>query len=321
MRTGLTFGIYPGSGAGTDNSTELASGAPDNAVLIREALVKLQPTRKQFLVRCYLHYIGFGKTKNHTPENPIQYVAANRKLDLVLGYQSKNGDINDWTAFVRQQIAHYGEHLAKIQLAEEPNLRNMPAVDGDSPNVHEAVIQGVIAAKDEAHQRGLPIEVGFNGILTFDSNNNFWRKIGDMATPAFFDSLDYVGLDFFPDVFRPISQEELSPAIQAGLQHYRTVSLAEAKIPDTVPIHITENGWATSPDRSAARQAEVLETVIRTIHACRAAINITHYELFDLRDADSKNPNIFYQFGIMRDDYSPKPAFEVYRKLIAELGV
>jgi hypothetical protein len=32
------------------------------------------------------------------------------------------------------------------------------------------------------------------------------------------------------------------------------------------------------------------------------------------------DPNLFYQFGLMRDDYTPKPAFAVYRRLIAELG-
>lgn len=39
-----------------------------------------------------------------------------------------------------------------------------------------------------------------------------------------------------------------------------------------------------------------------------------------LRDADSSNLNIFYHFGLLRDDYTPKPAFEVYCRLIAELG-
>ncbi len=28
----------------------------------------------------------------------------------------------------------------------------------------------------------------------------------------------------------------------------------------------------------------------------------THYEHFSLRDANSNNPNFFYQFGILRDD-------------------
>jgi hypothetical protein len=34
----------------------------------------------------------------------------------------------------------------------------------------------------------------------------------------------------------------------------------------------------------------------------------------------SAQPDSFYQFGLLRDDYTPKPAFETYRQLIAELG-
>ena len=53
----------------------------------------------------------------------------------------------------------------------------------------------------------------------------------------------------------------------------------------------------------------------------RAALNVTHYEFFALRDADSSNPGLGYQFGLPRDDYRPKPAFDRYRALVAELGV
>jgi hypothetical protein len=87
-----------------------------------------------------------------------------------------------------------------------------------------------------------------------------------------------------------------------------------------VPIRVTENGWPTGPGRSPERQAATLETVIRTVHDHRAELNIAGYELFDLRDADSGRPNVFCQFGLLRDDYEPKPAFETYRRLIAELG-
>jgi hypothetical protein len=38
------------------------------------------------------------------------------------------------------------------------------------------------------------------------------------------------------------------------------------------------------------------------------------------RNAASDKPDLFYQFGLPRDDYSPKPAFETYRRLIAQLG-
>ena len=65
---------------------------------------------------------------------------------------------------------------------------------------------------------------------------------------------------------------------------------------------------------------EVIETVVRSIHQLRAALNITHYEFFALRDAKEGNPEELCQFGLLRTDYTAKPAFETYRRLIAELS-
>jgi len=42
---------------------------------------------------------------------------------------------------------------------------------------------------------------------------------------------------------------------------------------------------------------------------------------FGLWEADSAKDHIFHQFGIMRDDYTPKPAFDSFQKLMQELGV
>ena len=314
----LKFGIYGGGAAGSDSG--MARGPQDDPHLINEALSKLHLPSQEFLVRCYLHYIGNGKSENLTPIHPKDYLLQGRKLDLVLGYQSKNGDIRDWILFIQNQIREYGNSLAKIQIAEEPNLHNIPYVDGDSPNVRLAVIEGVIAAKEEIRKQNLDVLVGFNGVPTFDSGNDFWRELGTKGNAMFYHSLDYVGLDFFPDVFRPIALEELKKAVITVLTHFREVSLKEAKIDSSIPVHITENGWATSPDRSYEKQAIVLENIVRTISEVKHTYNITHYELFSLRDANTSNPDFFYQFGIMKDNYSPKPAFEVYRRLIAELG-
>lgn len=60
--------------------------------------------------------------------------------------------------------------------------------------------------------------------------------------------------------------------------------------------------------------------MVRTIADLSEELNITHYELFGLRDADSSNENMFFQFGIMRDDYTPKPAFAIYQRLVQEFG-
>jgi hypothetical protein len=59
--------------------------------------------------------------------------------------------------------------------------------------------------------------------------------------------------------------------------------------------------------------------VLRAVHARRHELNISHWELFALRDADSNQDSPFHQFGIVCDDYTPQPAFERIRKTIAEL--
>jgi hypothetical protein len=76
------------------------------------------------------------------------------------------------------------------------------------------------------------------------------------------------------------------------LSQFRNVNLAAGPIPQTCRIHIAENGWPTGPTCTYERQATVLELVIRTIHEHRAQFNITHYELFALRAANSSNPDL-----------------------------
>jgi hypothetical protein len=56
------------------------------------------------------------------------------------------------------------------------------------------------------------------------------------------------------------------------------------------------------------------------VHDFRGNYNVTDYRWFDLRDGDSASPNFQQQFGIMRSDYAPKPAFAAYRDLIAGLS-
>jgi hypothetical protein len=95
-----------------------------------------------------------------------------------------------------------------------------------------------------------------------------------------------------------------------------------AHIPDTVPIHVEENGWPTSPPaRSYDQQAQSLETQVRTFQDFRGTYNVSDYRWFDLRDSDSTSPNPQQQYGLMTDTYTEKPAFARYRDLITQLSV
>jgi hypothetical protein len=260
-----------------------------------------------------------GPRPPEAPPEPVQYATGRRRLDLVACFREPGSDLTGWLDFLRQQLRVHGPRLASLQVTEEANHAG-PGGDGRSPAVRDALVTGVIEAKREAVRLGLDVRIGCNSTLDFSPEQEFWTDLGERGGGEFREALDYVGLDFFPDVFRPLPADRL-PAIVAGaLEGFRTLSLAAAGIPDTVPLHITEHGWGTGPARSYERQAEVLALVVGIVAGHAARLNIDTYEHFALRDADSNNPNPVFQLGLLDSQYQPKPAFETYRALIASLG-
>jgi hypothetical protein len=117
-----------------------------------------------------------------------------------------------------------------------------------------------------------------------------------------------------------MSLERLGEATGLVLRVFRERVLEAIGLGPQVPIHICENGWPTGSTRSPEHQADALEAIVRSVHAARSDLNVTHWELFTLRDADSNKDDLFHQFGILRDDYSPKPAFQRLAHLYSELG-
>lgn len=323
--TPFIFGIYPGGVAGTDSQTEqtvaLASGPIDQPKAIEKALDQLQGQAPLLLIRVYLHYLG-GQRLEVSSEvvNQIdQFTSSSRPIDLVLCHHATTYDCADWQQTISQVIEQYGSLLHCLQIAQEPNLYQFPG-DGVLPQISQAIIDGVQWAKHEICQRDLTCLVGFNAIPSFNPTDSFWQALSAKVESGFLSALDYVGLDFFPDVFRPLPLDQLSSAVSGVLTHFRNVNLLEAGIGSQIPIHITEHGWATGPERSEQQQGVILETVIRQVYQLRDSLHITHYELFSLRDADSARADLFYQFGILKSDYSPKLAFFAYQRLIDELS-
>ena len=105
----------------------------------------------------------------------------------------------------------------------------------------------------------------------------------------------------------------------AAMSQLRECFMPIAGLGAGVPIHVEENGWPTGPGRSEAEQAAAMSSMIGAVDRFRGTYGVTDYRWFDLRDHNTSSPNFQHHYGLLRDDYSPKPAFQLYRDLVAEL--
>jgi hypothetical protein len=63
----------------------------------------------------------------------------------------------------------------------------------------------------------------------------------------------------------------------------------------------------------------VLAAAVQAVSDYRATYNVTGYRWFDLRDANSSSASFEDHYGLISDTYVAKPAFAVYRSLVATL--
>jgi hypothetical protein len=328
----LVFGLYPGGMAGGE--TGLLSGPPDDPARVRSCLDELQGNCRPFVVRCYDSFQDPDSPLAVTPCAPLDYlqyaVSEVRPLELVLQFRSTSGNVSGFVDFVRLRLERCHPYLYSVQITEEANSADgPPVIDGPYPNVLRALIEGIAAAKAFLQASGRPeVKVGFNATPTFGPGAQFWSRLTGMGE-SLVESLDYVGLDFFPDVFRLLAPDgqpgDLRSSVTGVLETMRSIWLPAAGIPERVPIHITEHGWPTGAGRHPERQAQVLDMVIRTVHDAGDRLNIERYMLFALRDVEQSRAtnrnNLFCFFGITTADYAHKPAFRIFRSLIQELGM
>jgi hypothetical protein len=325
----LRVGVTPGVQTGQLGTGPSPPRTPEDPVRHLAALDRLRPAGAPFVLRLHRFFWSDGE------EGVRRFLAlAHRYTDrgylveLQLRYhpdERQEGAIAAWTAHVRDVVRRFGANprVVAIQVTNEVNLTFSPdSSDGAYDRARDALVEGVVAAQDEKRRRGFgQLEIGFNWAYRTDpaSEQSFWNGVRDKGGKRFADAVDWVGLDAYPGTFFPPAEapgEERDGMVNAmsSLRCY----LKTPGIPETVPIHIEENGWPTSPSRPEEQQAVVAETLFRAVHDFRGTYNVSDYRWFNLRDGDSTSPNYQVRYGILRDDYTEKPAFGVLQRLWAQ---
>ena len=228
-------------------------------------------------------------------------------------------------------IRRFGQNprVVALQVTNEANFIPFSPDSSDSAfrGVRDALIQGVEAAKDESERLGYSqLRIGFNWVYRNDpqSEASFWDYLHDHGGASFVRAVDWVGLDAYPGTVFPPTEPPGGhrDGMVAAISQLRKCFMPIAGLGDSVPIHVEENGWPTSPPaRSYEQQSDVLDAMVRAVHDFRGTYNVSDYRWFDLRDHNSGSSNFQAQYGLLRDDYTPKPAFDRYRRDVADLAL
>jgi hypothetical protein len=329
----LVFGIYPGGAAGTVGAS--GQTRPELPDARRQALRQLRGAdTRPFVVHLYDSYTrpsDAAAMPSSLSSQIADYTADHFQIELVLTYRpaDESGDVKGFTQFVRARVRQLAPNrrVVHVQVTNEANVTGAPnAADGAYPGARDALVRGVIAAKDEARAAGRgALQVGFNWAYQRGrAEAAFFSSLRAAGGRAFAQAVDWVGLDAYPGTWGPPlpAGHRASAVRKATLDAIRTLRrklLPRAGVP-RAKLHISESGYPTGPGRSEAMQQTALRAMVEAVAAARSKYGVTDYRWFDLRDADSEDPSFEKHYGLMRDDYSAKSAFFTYRDLIAQLG-
>ena len=106
----------------------------------------------------------------------------------------------------------------RLQITNEANFIPFSPDSSDSAyrGARDALVQGVIAAKDEALRLGYgQLEIGFNWAYRNEpaSEAAFWAHLRDTGGRRFVEAVDWVGLDAYPGtVFPPVELPAVATA-------------------------------------------------------------------------------------------------------------
>jgi hypothetical protein len=330
----LVFGIYPGGAAGAVG----ASGPlhPEDPGKRLSALQLLRPPGRPFVLRLYVSYTGAGgySAAAQAGTEIAEYAAAGFQVELVLCYRPADddatADVPGFVSFVRETVAELGGNpsVVSLQVTNEANVSGAPnASDGYYAGAADALIRGVEGAKAESETDGFSqLKVGFNWAYQLGSSEEaFFSYLGERGGASFARALDWVGIDAYPGTWGPALPAGLSlqsatrQATVEALNALRERFMPLAGLSGAVPIHVCESGAPTGMTRNEAGQRTVLSSAVRAVYGNRRVYNVTDYRWFDLRDANTSSASFEDHYGLMSDAYVAKPAFDVYRTLMARL--
>ena len=188
---------------------------------------------------------------------------------------------------------------------------------------------GVPAARQAVIAADRPdIRIGFNWAAGTSpcQPDPFFSELRSAGGKALAAAVSWVGIDVYPGTWSAPSpsvfpsSELVRASIISSLGCLRQTQMPRAGLSSSVTITVAETGWPTDATRSELTQAAVLRDNVGAVESVSGLYGVTDLRWFDLRDANTASGQLENGYGLLRDDYSAKPAFGAYRELIVADG-
>jgi hypothetical protein len=326
----LRFGVSP-EAAGTVGSSQ-GEVVPEDARKADAAMHRLRPENRALVVRLSRLFMADGGRGIRRLAHRARHFADEGFLvESQVRYHpspAAEGDMAAWTRFVRRSVLRLGRNpaLTALTITNEVNLPISPNTsDGPFVGALRAIVRGIPAAQRALARIGRrDVSLGFSYAYRWlpESDVAFWDDLGDEGTKRFRRALDYVGVQLYPGLFWPpvLTTETAGEATLEAVTLVRDCYMARARLGPMKELWITENGYATNLGHTEARQAAELEDTVRLVRRYSGTLGVSDYRYFNLRDNRPAGTDLFDNVGLLRADYSRKPAFEVYRRLVRQFG-
>lgn len=327
----IRFGITP-LPAGTSGGVQ-EQPVPEDQTQADLALRALDPPGRELVMRINRVFESDGQDGIDRAVSLEQhYSQLGFKVESQVRYhptEAENGDMSSWVQYVRHATAALAPNpsLVALTITNEVNFPSSPNTsDGAYKDALEALVLGVVAAREELNQLGRSdVALGFSYAYRYlpNSDADFWKGIAQDATPAFRRALDYVGVQLYPGLVYPPA---LTPGETAGDATLEALALVRdcymplAQLGNHVKLWITENGYATNLGHTEAEQEQDLSSTLSDVYRYSGTFGVTDYRYFNLRDNVPNGTDLFDDVGLLRSDYTQKPAFSTYRNGVAQYG-
>ena len=326
----IRFGVTP-LPAGTVGSAQGPVVAGDRAQR-NEALRRLHPRRRVLVIRLTRLFMSDGgRGIGRVAAQARAYARKGFAVEVGVRYHpspAQEGDMRAWARFVRRVARRLGRNRALVALTitNEVNLPISPNTsDGSFAGARQAIVKGIPAAhRVLARIDRRDVKLGFSYAYRYLPNEDaaFWSELGTIGGKRFRRALDYVGVQLYPGLFWPpvLLTETAGEATLEALTIVRDCYMPRAALGRGKQIWITENGYATNLGHTEARQASELAETLDLLHRYSGTLGVSDYRYFNLRDNRPNGTDLFDNVGLLRSDYSRKPAFRVMRRAIRTFG-